>query len=115
MQERLDAAGGVADGSALLDRQPRHVQLRHLAQRGRDDCAGRGAGGARLAELRLELGGAARKGGIDQPVERQRRGVGDHGHDVVELDLVLAAGVERELAHLVARRQAVAAEQRNER
>jgi hypothetical protein len=83
-------AGGVADGSALLDRKPRHVQLRHLAQRGRDDRAGRGAGGARLAELRLELGGAPGKGGIDQPVERQGRGVGDHGHHVVELDLLLA-------------------------
>ena len=57
----------------------------------------------RLGELGLELRGVARERRIDDPVERE---VGRIGHDrehVVELDRVLAARVQRELADLAAR------------
>ena len=114
MNERLDALDGIADRGALLDREPRLVQLRDLPQRSRDDRARCRAGGARLAELHFELAGAPGEGGIDQAVERQRRGVSDHRHHIFELDARLAAREQRELANLMARREPIAAEQRNE-
>ena len=52
--------------AALVDREPRLVQRRDLAQRGEEDGAGRGAGGARLGELELDVGGAAGERGVDQ-------------------------------------------------
>src|SRR5262249_62187391 len=113
MNERLDALDGIADRDALLDREPRLMQLRDLPQRRRDDRARRCAGRARLAELHFELARAPGEGGIDQAVERKRRGVGDHGHDIFELDARLAAREQRELANLMARREPIAAEQRN--
>src|SRR6516162_7657366 len=82
--------------------------------RSRDDRARRRAGGARLAELDFELAGAPGEGGIDQAVERERRGVGDRRHDVFELHARLAAREQRELTNLMARREPIAAEQRNE-
>src|SRR5215468_3268565 len=114
MNEGLDALDRVVDRAALLDGKPRLVQLRDLPQRGRDDRARRRAGGARLAELHFELAGAPGEGGIDQAVERKRRGVSDHGHHVFDLDARLAAREQRELANLMARREPIAAEQRNE-
>ena len=102
MNERLHARGCLADRSAVLDGKPRLVQLRHLAQCRRDDRARCGAGGARLAELNLELAGAPREGGVDEAVERKDRSVGDDRHHVVELHPRLAAGEQRELAHLMA-------------
>src|SRR5262249_25916728 len=114
MNERLDALGRVADRGALLDRKPRLVQLRDLPQRSRDDRTRRRAGGARLAELDFELAGAPGEGGIDQGVERKRRSAGARRHDIFELHARLAAREQRELANLVARRQSIAAEQRNE-
>src|SRR5262245_18351286 len=114
MNERLDTLGCRADRGAPLERKPRLVQLRDLPQRSRDDRARRRAGGARLAELDFELAGAPGEGGIAQLVERKRRGVGDRRHDIFELYARLAAREQRELANLVARRQSIAAEQRNE-
>jgi hypothetical protein len=104
----------LGDGSAVLDRKPRLVQLRHLAQRCRDDGARCRPGGTRLAELDFELACAPGEGGVDQAVERERRRVGDDRHHVVELHPRLAACEQRELAHLMAGRQSVAAEQRNQ-
>src|SRR5262249_61580204 len=104
----------VVAGPAGVDGKPRLVKLRALAQRSRDDRARRRAGGARLAELDFELAGAPGEGGIDQAVERERRGVGDRRHDVFELHARLAAREQRELTNLMARREPIAAEQRNE-
>ena len=90
------------------------MQLRKLALRGKEDRADRAAGGAHLGELRLELGRPAGEGGIDQFVERQRRSVGYDGGHIVDVDFAAPAGIERELAQLVARGGAIAAEKRNE-
>ena len=68
-----------------------------------------------LANWNFDLAGAAGEGRIDERIERQRRGVGHHRDHVVELDALLAVGVERELADFAARGQAVAAEQRHQR
>src|SRR5882724_112951 len=78
-----------------------------MADRRGQDGGGRGAGGARLGELELDIGGLARKRGVEQGIERQRRRVGCDGHDVVELDAVTAAGIERELGDFAARREPV--------
>ena len=72
------------------------------------------AGEPRLAELRFQLRRAAGKCRIDDIVERQRRGVGHHRGNVIDADLIAAAGVERELGDLVAGRLAVAAKQRDQ-
>src|SRR5258708_33048099 len=109
MNERLDALDGIADRDALLDREPRLVQLRDLPQRSRDDRARRRAGGARLAELHFEFAGAPGEGGIEQAVERQRRGGTDPRHHIFGLDARLAAREQRELATLMARREPHAA------
>ena len=82
---------------------------------GRDDAGRRAAAGQGLVELGLDLAGAAREGGVDERIERQRRGVGHHRDHVVELDPFLAARIEGELADLAARGEPVAAEQRSER
>ena len=115
MDERLDASGRLVDRGALINGKPRAMQLRDVPQRGRQDRAGRRAGRAHLAELRFELAGAASERGIDHAVDCQRRGVGGHRYDVVQLDARLAAGEQRELADFMARRETVAAEQRKER
>src|SRR5262249_53550603 len=73
-----------------------------------------GAGGARLGELELDVGGLAREGGVEQRIKRERGGVGRHRDHVVELDAVTAAGIERELRDLAARGQPIAAEGRQE-
>src|SRR5262249_22449749 len=114
MNERLDALDGIADRDALLDREPRLMQLRDLAQRSRDDRARRRAGGAGLAELHFELARASGESGIDQTVQRQPRGVRDQAHHIFEPDARLAGREQRELANLMARREPIAAEQRNE-
>ena len=63
-----------------------------------------------FAEQLAYLGWSAGEGSIDQIVERQSRRVGDDGGDVVDVDFAAAAGIERELAQLVARGGAIAAE-----
>ena len=54
------------------------------------------------------------KAASTRPSSASDRSVGDDRHHVVELHPRLAAREQRELAHLVAGRQAVAAEQRNQ-
>jgi hypothetical protein len=54
------------------------------------------------------------KGGVDHAVERERGSIRHHGGDVDEFDALLALGIERELADLVARSEAVAAKQREQ-
>ena len=99
---------------AALDRGAPFVQLRELALRGKKDRADRTARGAHLGKLRLEVGRPSGERGIDEFVERQRRSVGHHRGNIVDVDFAAAAGVQRELAKLVARSRPVAAEQRNE-
>src|SRR5262245_62599983 len=114
MDERLDASGGLADRGALVNGKLGPMQLRAVPQRVRQDWAGPRAGRAYLAELRFELAGAAGERGIDHAVDRQRRGVGGHRHDVIQLDARLAAREQRELADFMARRETIAAEQGKE-
>ncbi len=90
------------------------MQLRDLALSVEQDRSGAGSRGPRLGELSFEFCGTAGKGRIDDVFERQRRGIGHHGDDVVDADLAAAAGIERELVDLVARGGAVAAEQRDQ-
>ena len=90
------------------------MQLCDLALHGEQDRSGRSAGEPRLAELRFQLRRAAGKRRIDDIVERQRRGVGYDRGNIVDADLIAAAGIERELGDLVAGRLAVAAEQRDQ-
>src|SRR5262245_13059969 len=78
------------------------------------DGGGRGASGARFGELELDIGGLARKCGVEQGIECQRRRIGDDRHDVVELHTITAAGIEREFCDLAARRKPVATEKRKE-
>ena len=112
MHRRRAALHGDFDGVAAIDRQLHLVQVRHLADRGRNDRRRRGTAGARLAEFAFHLADAAGEGGIDDAVERQVRGVRDHRDHVGELDAFLALRIERQLADLAARGEAVAAEQR---
>src|SRR5712675_2072072 len=108
MQARHRGGDRGGDFGAVLDRKARAVELRDLAQRRADDHARIGAGGARLGELGLDLAGAAREGGVDRAVERQRRAVSHDRQHVVDVDRLVAVRIERELADLVARGAAAA-------
>ena len=113
MQEQ--AGEDLTHGSAFFDGEPRPVQLRDMSLRSGEDGAGRCSGSLGLAEQNLELAGASCESRIDQAVESERRCVGYHGHDVVELYGDLPASKQCELAKLLAGGQAISAKQGNKR
>ena len=92
LSSKVDTGVPSATASAGL------VQPRRLALRGRDDHAGIGAGDHRLGEFGFDQIRLAGEGAVDDRIDLQFGGVGDHRHHVVERDLALAVGVERELA-----------------
>ena len=115
MQARISALEHGRGRRAVGDRERRFVQPRGLALRGGDDHAGIGAGDHGFGKFAFDHLGPAGKGAVDDRIELQLGRIGDDRHHVVERDLALAMGIERELAQLVARGLAVAAEQRHQR
>src|SRR4029079_2199337 len=93
---------------------PRLVQRADVALRRKKDRANAGAGIARLAEEELDIHGFSREGRVDQLVDRERGGIRDYRPYIVDLDPLLAARIERELADLAARRETIAAQEGNE-
>ena len=63
----------------------------------------------------VSTSGAAREGGVDERSSASAEASATTAMHVVELDVALAARVERELADFAARGEPVAAEQRHER
>ena len=112
---RTKRTDGLVGVGPILNRKQNLVQLRQLAQCRRHDRPWRGAGGARFAIQRLDLGQPPREGRIDDAIKRERGSVGDHGQNILENDPVPSMGVERKLANLVARRLPVAAEKWHQR
>ena len=86
-----------------------------MALRGGEDHAGIGAGGERLGELGFHQLRIAGEGAVDDRVDLEVGGVRDHRRHIVQRHLAGAVGIERQLAQLVARRLAVAAQRGRQR
>ena len=121
-RRRVKCTGGRASAMTSSIEAPASIAMRalcscvELAQRGRQDRAGRGAGDPGLGELRLDLGHASGKRGVDDRVERERGGVGDHRKHVVDADASSRpCAYSASLRISLKRGAAIAAEQRHER
>ncbi len=109
LSSKVETGVPSADGERGL------VQPGRLALGGGNDHAGIGAGDHGLGEFGFDQFRPAGERAVDDRIDLQFRRIGHHRHDILERDLALAMGIEREFAQFVARGLAVAAEQGDQR
>ena len=90
------------------------MQAVEVALQGDDDALRAFAGGDGAGELGDGARRIAGGGGVDDAVYGQLGGVADDRFDVVNVDLGLAGGVQRQLLDFAARHGAIGADARNQ-
>jgi len=115
MQPRKSAIEQGRYRRSLGHREAGLVQPGGMALRGGNDHARIGAGDYGLGEFGFDHVRLSGKRTVDNRIDLEFGCVGDHRHHILERDLALSVGVEREFFQLIARGLAVAAEQCHQR